>query len=153
MVIRPYEHADCQATRSLFCDTIEHVCMKDYTPRQLRAWQSGCDDAEAWHRSLEKNAALVAEEDGVVVGFADVAQGGYLDRLYVHRSHQRQGVGRCLLEELEKREGAISTTHASITAVPFFEIMGFEVVSEGAAERQGIFLRYYLMVRKQRISS
>lgn len=153
MVIRPYDRTDCDATRRLFRDTIEDVCAGDYAPAQLSAWQSGCVDAEAWNRSLEMNAAVVAEEDGVVVGFADVSHGGYLDRLYVRKDYQRRGFGRQLIEALEELEGPITATYASITAVPFFESMGFEMIRENAVERQGVMLENYLMERKRRVST
>lgn len=66
--------------------------------------------------------SLVAEEDGVTVGFADMDADGYLDRLYVHKDYQGRGVATALCDALEQAvQCEAYTTHASITARPFFE--------------------------------
>lgn len=44
MLIRGYAPEDCEATAALLCESIKMVCAGDYTPGQLRAWQSGCSD-------------------------------------------------------------------------------------------------------------
>ncbi|MCI9262143.1 hypothetical protein [uncultured Adlercreutzia sp.] len=62
MLIRAYSPDGADATAQLFRETISEVCKDDYTPGQLRAWTSGCDDLEAWNASLHANDALVAEE-------------------------------------------------------------------------------------------
>ena len=41
-------------------------------------------------------------------------------------------------------------THASITARPFFENRGYQVVREQQVERQGVFLTNYVMEKKKR---
>ncbi len=42
------------------------------------------------------------------------------------------------------------TTHASITARPFFEKRGYRPVKEQQVERKGILLTNYVMVRDRR---
>lgn len=71
---------------------------------------------------------------------------GYLDRLYVHKDYQGIGIATALCEELEASvESATVTTHASITARPFFEDRGYVVKKEQQVERQGILLTNYVM--------
>ena len=75
---------------------------------------------------------------------------GYLDRLYVHKDFQRQGIATAICDRLE---AALSpepspvqfTTHASITAKPFFEKRGYRIVKEQTVERLGIRLTNYAM--------
>lgn len=49
--------------------------------------------------------------------------------------------------EVVRMEGSI-TTHASITANPFFEKRGYQVAKEQQVERQGIFLTNYVMIKE-----
>ena len=71
---------------------------------------------------------------------------GYLDRLYVHKDYQRQGVATAICDELERAVKAGKyTTHASITARPFFQKRGYRVVREQQVERCGILLTNFVM--------
>ena len=66
------------------------------------------------------------------MGFGDLAQNGYLDRLYVRKDPVRKGVAPALLHRLEAaavRQGCRRMdTEASITARPLFEHGGYRVV-------------------------
>lgn len=147
MLIRPYNPDDAEATAQLFREAIREVCQDDYTPGQLRAWTSGCDDLGAWSASLLANDALVAEEDDRIVGFGDIDETGYLDRLFVHKDHQGKGIGAALCGALEALAPGGVSTHASITARPFFEARGYIVKEENIVERTGETLINYLMTK------
>lgn len=148
MLIRAYTPDDAEATAQLFRETIREVCKDDYTPGQLRAWMSGCDDLEAWNASLLANGALVAEEDDGIIGFGDIDETGYLDRLFVHKDHQGEGVGTALCAALEALARGGVSTHASITARPFFEARGYAVIENNIVERDGETLVNCLMVKQ-----
>ncbi|WP_297208804.1 GNAT family N-acetyltransferase [uncultured Flavonifractor sp.] len=141
MTLRPYRPADCPALAALFYETVHTVNARDYSPRQLDAWASGRVDLAAWNASFLAHTTLVAEEEGAIVGFADLAPDGYLDRLYVHRDWQRRGVASALCDALP---GA-RVTHASLTARPFFERRGWRVVREQQVERHGVLLTNFVM--------
>lgn len=149
MLIRRYVPEDCEATASLFRDTIEEVCAGDYTSGQLRAWQSGCSDLGAWNASLLASNAFVAVYDGAIAGFGDITDEGYLDRLFVHKGYQRVGVGTALCDALEALAPGDVTTHASITALPFFEARGYERLDANVVERGGERLTNYAMVKRR----
>ena len=151
MRIRRYEPADTDALLDLFYQTVHSVCRGDYTPVQLDAWADGAPDREAWARSLARNYALVAEEDGEIVGFGDIDDSGYLDRLYVHRAHQRRGIATALCDRLEAHAaGRAVTVHASITARPFFEARGYRVLRAQRVERHGVALCNFVMEKPPR---
>ena len=38
-----------------------------------------------WNKSFLKNYTIVAVENSIIVGFGDISEVGYLDRLYVHK--------------------------------------------------------------------
>lgn len=151
MKIRQMKGEDGAETLRLFQDTVRAVCAGDYSPAQLRAWigeRSLCD----WTGSFftEGRRALVAEEDGKIVGFADMTEDGYFDRLYVHKNFQRRGAATALADELERGCAAPAfTVYASITARAFFEKRGYALLRENAVLRGGETLLNFYM-RKER---
>lgn len=146
MLIRPYTPKDCPEMAKLFYDTVHSVNARDYTPEELDAWATGTVDFAAWNDSFLAHTTLVAEKDGVIVGFGDMDCHGYLDRLYVHRKYQGQGIATRLCDMLEAciASGRF-VTHASITARPFFEKRGYRVVNAQQVERNGVLLKNYVM--------
>ena len=151
-LLRPYRPEDCPVLARLFRETVHAVCAADYAPAQLDAWAPGTADLAAWDRSFLAHDTWVAERGGQIVGFADMDPSGYLDRLYVHRDWQRRGVAAALCGHLERRCPAERlTTHASITAKPFFLAMGYRVVKAQWVERRGVMLQNFVM-EKQRAS-
>lgn len=147
--VRSYRPSDCGAMAKLFYDTVHTVNALDYTQEQLNARATGQVDLTAWNRSFLNHYTVVAETDGVVVGFGDIASNGYLDRLYVHKDYQRQGIATAICDCLEKAAaGALITTHASITARAFFEQRGYAVKEEQVVERHGVKLTNFVMERK-----
>ena len=149
MNIRPYRSSDCPALAELFYETVHTVNAAHYTPDQLDAWADGKVDLEAWDSSFREHYTLVAEEEGKILGFGDIAADGYLDRLYVHRLHQRQGIAAALCDRLEQTVKGSIVTHASITARPYFEARGYRVVKQQQVERHGVLLTNFVM-EKQR---
>ena len=146
MFLRPYRSADCPALAELFYDTVHTVCAGDYTPEQLAAWAPGAADPAAWDASFLAHRTLVAVEGETPVGFADMDESGYLDRLYVHRDFLRRGIAAALCDALEASAAAKTfTTHASHTARPFFEHQGWRVIREQTVFRRGVALNNFVM--------
>lgn len=146
MMLRPYRKEDCEQTARLFYETVHAVNAKDYATRQLAAWAPAVPQPEAWHASFCRHYALVAEEDGAVIGFGDIDATGYLDRLYVHKGHQGRGVATALCDALEQyAAGRPVTVHASITARPFFEKRGYRVCRCQQVLRAGVALTNFVM--------
>lgn len=150
MEIRRYRESDLMELTVLFYDTVHKVNVKDYTEEQLNAWAPGQVDLEVWNRSLQEHFSVVAVEQGILVGFGDMDESGYLDRLYVHADYQGKGIGTKICNRLEQAVQGDIITHASITARPFFENRGYQVVREQQVERQGVFLTNYVMEKKKR---
>lgn len=150
MLIREYQSSDCKEITELFYNTVHKVNAKDYSKDQLDAWATGQIDLENWNQSFLEHYSVVAVEDKRIVGFGDIDKTGYLDRLYVHKDYQRQGIASTICDELEQavNERTI-TTHASITAKPFFAQKGYQVIKEQQVVRNGITLTNYLMEKKR----
>lgn len=163
MKLRKYVSEDCAFLAALFYDTVHTVNAADYTKAQLDVWTTGQVDLQAWNVSFLNHHTIVAEADGVITGFGDMDDTGYLDRLYVHKAYQRRGVASAICDALEtayaaktletagKKGEAVPvcfTTHASITARPFFEARGYSVICSQQVERQGILLTNYVMEKR-----
>lgn len=147
MEIRHYNKVDLAVLIKLFHDTVHKVNIKDYAQEQVEAWAPESVDMEKWDKSLSEHHTFVVVHDSKIIGFGDIDDSGYLDRLYVHHDYQRQGVATLLCDKLESVVDIDSTiiTYASITAKPFFEKRGYKVVKEQLVERNGIFLKNYIM--------
>ncbi|MDD6489322.1 MAG: GNAT family N-acetyltransferase [Clostridia bacterium] len=144
--IKQYDSEYCEQTAKLFYDTVHTVNAKDYSSQQLNVWANGKTDLEKWNKSLLEHYSLVAIKDKQLVGFGDIDETGYLDRLFVHKDFQRQGIASAICDLLECNcSGKTITTYSSITARPFFEKRGFKVIRENQVERNGIFLTNYFM--------
>ncbi len=92
---------------------------------------------------------LVAELDGVAVGFCSVAlepvaglQAGEVDQLFVDPDHGGRGVARLLLTSVADQARAAGllrlTTHASWRAVPAFERLGYQRVEVETVDLDGV---------------
>ncbi|EJO5347775.1 GNAT family N-acetyltransferase [Clostridium botulinum] len=116
---------------------------------QLDVWAPKEVDIVSWDKSLSQHYSIVAEKNGVIIGFGDLDATGYFDRLYVHKDYQNIGIATIIANELERyaQENHIKiiTTNASITAKPFFTKRDYEVVKEQFVERNGQLLKNFIM--------
>ena len=147
VTLRPYRPEDCPALAHLFYETVHTVNAAHYSPAQLDAWApAGGPDLAAWDESFRAHLTLVAELDGKLAGFGDMDTAcGYLDRLYVHKDFQGRGVATALCGALEQAAAGPVTTHASVTARPFFARRGYRVLRAQQVERRGVRLANYVM--------
>jgi len=149
--LRDHTPDDAPATLAVFRRAITGTAARDYTPEQVAAWAPDEIDPDAWAARRAAARTRVAVRDGAVVGFTDVDAAGYVDMLFVDPGAARQGVARALLDwavRTAAADGATElTTHASITARPFFAAHGFVVVAEQHPVRRGVTLTNYRMRR------
>lgn len=148
MFLRRYVASDCKILAELFYQTVHNINARDYTKEQLNAWATGNVDLKEWNKSFLEHYTVVAVVYNQIVGFGDIDKTGYLDRLYIHKDFQRQGIASAICNELEHAVNVRNiTTHASITAKPFFQKRGYIVVREQTVIRQGISLTNYVMIK------
>lgn len=149
MRLREYKPADCAEMARLFYDTVHTVNLRDYTPEQVNAWATGQVDLAAWDASFRAHKTVIAEQNGEIIGFGDLnVKAGYLDRLYVHKDHQNEGVAAAICDALESAtETKTVTTHASLTAKGFFKKRGYAAIKEQQVERYGVWLTNFVMVK------
>ena len=139
VIIREYRPSDCKYLAELFYQTVHSINAKDYTDEQLNVWATGNVDINEWNLSLSEHFSLVAIKGGIIAGFGDIDKTGYLDRLYVHKDYQSQGIAAAICDKLEHAfEVSKITTHASITAKPFFLHRGYNIIKEQQVIRSNI---------------
>lgn len=150
MMLRIYNTSDCKFLAELFYQTVHTVNAKDYTKEQLAVWATDNVNLKEWDKSFLEHFTIVAVKNEIIVGFGDIDKTGYLDRLYVHKEYQRQGIASAVCDKLEQAvDGKRIVTHASITAKPFFEQRGYKVVKQQQVERQGILLTNFVMIKER----
>ena len=146
MIIREYLPSDCKYLAELFYQTVHAINAKDYTDEQLNAWATGNIDINEWNQSLSEHFSLVAMKDNIIAGFGDIDRTGYLDKLYVHKDYQNQGIATAICDKLEHTFSVSKiTTHAPITAKPFFLHRGYSIIKEQQVIRSNIPLTNYIM--------
>lgn len=155
MKITKFKETDTEEIVTLFYETVHSVNSKDYSQAELDAW-APIDEKESkmksWKESLGQNITFVAKINDKVVGFSDLTQTGYLDRLFVHKDYQGQGIATALVDMHESEAKKLNLLEidvdASITAKPFFEHRGYNIVCSQTVERKGVKLTNYKMVIK-----
>jgi putative acetyltransferase len=102
-----------------------------YTERQREAWVPARRSGPEWTARLQGQEIIVAEQGGRAVGFVSLAAGGYVDFAYIRPEARHSGLFRQLLARIVERAAAKGETrlwtHASLTAEPAFERLGFTV--------------------------
>ncbi|GEK20379.1 GNAT family N-acetyltransferase [Cellulomonas xylanilytica] len=151
MILRDYRESDGPATLDVFLRAVRLTAARDYTPEQVAAWASDEIDPAAWSDRRAGARTRVAEVDGRVAGFTDVDERGYVDMMFVDPAFARRGVASALLAwatTTATELGAVElSTHASLTARPFFEAHGFVVVVEQRPVLRGVELTNFVMRR------
>jgi putative acetyltransferase len=150
--LRPFLAADAPVLAEIFRGSIEELTGEDYSTAQQEAWASAADDEAEFANRLAGALTLVATVEGQPVGFASLKGGDEVDMLYVHPEAAGQGVATMLygaLEKLAQARGATRvTTHASDTALPFFERRGFQAQRRNTVVRAGEWLANTTMEKR-----
>ncbi len=149
MIITPFRPEHGRESAQLFRETILHINRADYGEEACLAWAAGAADTDRWVASFQGHPALAAVEKGRLIGFGDIWETGYLDRLFVHARCQG-GIGSALLCSLEAAVSVpILRTEASLTARLFFEVQGWHVVRRQEVVRRGVALVNFVMEKKR----
>lgn len=150
--IRPYQPGEEPLLRELFYSTVHNVNQRDYSLEQREAWAPQRYDANVWAARLAQSEPFVALYNEDIVGFADVQTDGYIDFFFCHQAYQGKGVGKALMKHLLKtgKRYGVKRFYAdvSITAKPFFQHYGFEVVRQQQKEVRGVVLTNFLMEKR-----
>ncbi|OZM58395.1 hypothetical protein CIB95_02160 [Lottiidibacillus patelloidae] len=150
MLIRKFDKEDTKHIMNLFRETILTVNLGDYSPKQVEVWANSNSNIVDWEMRLKNSVTYIAEvEPKLIVGFGNYNADSEIDLFYVHKDFQRKGIGSALLNQLEigaKADGIKEIfTEASITAKPFFESRGYEVLKKQTKHFNGADFVNYMM--------
>lgn len=153
ILVRKIKNDEIDACIALFQATVHSINSKDYTTKELNAWAPLVEphliDNYSYWEQLLTNISYVAEHNNSIIGFGDITNDGYLDRLFIHKDFQNCGVATAILNRLEEEARAQNikeiTTFASITARQFFEKREFVVVKEQQWPIRGVKLTNFVM--------
>ncbi len=152
MTVRRYKPGEEERLWQLYHDTTHIINGKDYTVEQCERWAPAIADMPEWRERIRARNPFVAEEDGKILGFAELERDGHIDFFYCDHEHLCRGIGRRLYEAIENeaRRLEISRLHAavSVTAKMFFLRMGFEVVKEQCNVVCGTVAPNFIMEKK-----
>lgn len=149
MIFRPFEPADLPRVIEVYSTSIRCLAAAYYTADQIAAWAPTKPDVARWQQRLDSLHTIIAEDNGVLAGFASYEKNGHLDFLFTHPEFARRGVATqlCLKIESVLRAAGVTGifTEASLAARPFFEHHGFRLDAEELVECRGARLRRFRM--------
>jgi len=135
MLIREATVDDTAAIMTLHERSVRGLCSADYTSEQIDGWLSR-STLERYQQRLQFHRSFIAELDGEMVGYVRWNPGtNELCSIFVHPDYVRRGIATLLMKKAYqdvKTHGVQDLwLDASLTAVPFYEVEGWEVVESG----------------------
>lgn len=149
--VREFRLADLDSVKELINRTID-VCYNGFYLEEVMNYF----DMYNWDGNILKAARdgyiVVVETQGKIVGTGSVI-GDTVLRVFIDPDHQKQGLGRVIMNELEKRAEAngvkILQLRALANARKFYESLGYSTVDRGLVEVDNDrHLEYYQMEKK-----
>lgn len=152
IAVRPYDGAESETLLNIFTRSVREIASRDYSPAQIAAWAPETCDLQAFAARLAAKSTFIAEAEGCAAGFCDLEDDGHIDLFFVHPDFQGRGVGWALMAHIQSRARSMGLSRlyaeVSITARPFFERSGFQVLAEQTVEVRGQTFRNYRMEKR-----
>jgi len=149
--IRKLVVTDLPKIQKLICRTIDK-CYKgrlfDYVVTYLKRFHS----QENILAVAEKGYTAIVEMDGEIVATGSLIEGVIL-RVYVNPDCQKQGIGKLIMKELERRalqEGYDEVIlRATDISWQYYHLMGYTIVEKNyVAVEKSARLEYYKMIKR-----
>ncbi|MES2206666.1 MAG: GNAT family N-acetyltransferase [Pseudomonadota bacterium] len=149
MKIRLFKTQDIENIARLFHETVREININDYSTAQVKAWAPDNIYFRNWESICTNRFTYVADDKGIIAGFGELIPDGHIDCFYCHKSYQRCGVGSLIYKAIELKALELGlpslVAEASITALPFFQKMGFAMIKEQEVVCRGTKFINYLM--------
>ena len=157
MVIREMNFSDAESVRRIAADTWRDTYTV-FIPEEIQ--DKVLNDAysnEEMERRFNASLNLVAESDGVIMGYAFFSgdQHLFLESLYVHPNHQGKGIGKRLLvtgiSRFKECDSISLTVYKGNPNISFYEREGFQVMKENEGDFYGHPVGFILMKKNLNI--
>ena len=151
MTIERYRQDMAPALLDVFYTSVRQGCKHHYSAEQLAAWAPESIDIKGFEQKMDALQPLIARLDSKIAGYADLQPSGLIDHFFVHGHCQKKRVGSALMHALLNMGANLPLlySHVSLTAKPFFEQNGFNVVKQQTVNVNGVDLENYYMKRPQ----
>jgi putative acetyltransferase len=140
LTIRPACSQDLEQILELQQQAIQVLCSRDYGPHQLDAIILSQQQVRGLSELI-----LLAENEQDLVGFSTALLPSWeIGGVYVHPDYTRQGIATQLLTDLERqaikqRKRKLSVM-SSLTAVAFYQSLGFQVIRKSTFLMHGVWI-------------
>lgn len=134
MIIRRFTEGDAKEVSALIINTLKISNSKDY-PAEVISELISRHRPEDILKKAEQTHFYIAEDTGKIIGCGAIGSNGqsknesFISSIFVSPEKQGQGVGRIIMETLEKDEFFIESTvtdlYASITGLEFYLKLGY----------------------------
>ncbi|HTW96639.1 MAG TPA: GNAT family N-acetyltransferase [Candidatus Methylomirabilis sp.] len=154
MKIRKAKIEDAAAMSRLVKRTIVKINGPYYTKRQILAWKKLVSARGYRKRIKDGNRYLVvAEKKEMIVGVGIMnPKKQMISGMYVRVENIRQGIGQKLISALEKRLMSLPVNkislNSSLSAVKFYQCMGYEKIKKTFTIMNGERIPCVLMIKK-----
>jgi GNAT superfamily N-acetyltransferase len=149
--VRKATREDAQAAWDIRKAAILHQCTGYYPMDDLKVWTGGAL-SQPFVEAVEKHFYVATDNDQIVgTGMVNL-ETGKIDAIFVHPSHMKRGVGRGVMQYLERlaRDKGLKELHleSTLNAVPFYRACGFAGDKPGKYQSPtGLVLDCVLMVK------
>ena len=135
MIIRRINPEDAEKVSALIAKTLREVNIQDYSMEYIENIVRRLQPADILERAKWTHFYVVCEGDrivgcGAIGPYWGKADESSLFTIFVLPEYQGQGIGRKIIETLEKDEYYLRANRieipASITAAPFYILMGYK---------------------------
>jgi GNAT superfamily N-acetyltransferase len=150
MEIRAFTEKDAEDTAKVIAETLRISNRRDYTAEQIEAIIAGLSAEELIKVSKERHMYVICDGEriigtGGIAGYWGSLIESILLTIFILPEYQGKGIGRKLIETLEKDEYFLRAKRieipASLTAVEFYRKMGYDFKDGISEPEDGIMYR------------
>lgn len=150
MQIRPFTKDDAEETAQMIAETLRTSNSRDYSEQYIESNIASHSADELIKASDERHMYVVCDGErivgtGGIAGYWGSLTESILLTIFVLPEYQGKGVGRKIIETLEKDEYCLRAKRieipASITAVEFYRKMGYDYKNGNAEPEDGLMYR------------
>jgi ribosomal protein S18 acetylase RimI-like enzyme len=150
-VIRAFREADLDPLVRMILRTIDASYSGVYPPRAIQFFKDHHSEESIAERSSIGQIVL-AEQDGAILATGALV-GSEIIGVFVDPDHQRQGHGKAVMTELEKRARAKGLSEIALSvSLPsrrFYESLGYEVLAQCSLDvGEGQYLNYWPGIKR-----
>jgi GNAT superfamily N-acetyltransferase len=150
-MIRLFRKNDLTPLHRMICETIDTSYSDVYPPRAVEFFKDYHSEKRIEERSVVGEILVMEEHDSILATGSLV--GMEITGVFVYPLYQRQGYGKAIMSELERRakEKGLSEISLSVSlpSRKFYENLGYNILADNSLDvGEGQYLNYWLGQKK-----